>query len=403
MDENIVKKTQIRRTIETHLDKELQYLDKGINVLSLFFIEKVDKYRREDGTPAIYATMFEECYQELMAKPKYAVLQERFTTDLSKVHNSYFPQDKKGRLKDTQADDDTYNTIIRDKEWLLSFVCPLRFIFSHSALQEGWDNPNVFQVCTLIEQKSTFTCRQKVILGLCLCVNQDCEHIEDKNINVLHVMANESFAEFASTLQKEIEDETGMKFGVLQLSLFSDIVYEDRREVERQVTAEQAQVMVQALKTSGVIDEAGQLMSVVKPKDIELPNALEPVKEVVQTIVERAEPVVAEPLEGTAYTETVVEEKTLSYEDAHELMDHLERKGYITRTGKVKDSMKNALKNSTLDLPKKYEAARERFERIIADADRRPPIRDASRDVVVHLNKQVMLSPKFLELWNKIK
>ena len=407
VDENIVKKAQIRRTIETHLDKELRYLDKGIKVLSLFFIDKVDKYRHEDGTPGIYATMFEECYQELMAKPKYAALQARFPSDVSKVHNGYFSQDKKGRLKDTkgdtQADDDTYNTIMRDKEWLLSFDCPLRFIFSHSALREGWDNPNVFQVCTLIDQKSVFTCRQKVGRGLRLCVNQDGERIEDKNINVLHVMANESFAEFASTLQKEIEDETGVKFGVLQLSLFSGMVYEDRREVERQVTVEQAQAVVQALKTSGVINEAGQVVSIVEPKEIELPKALEPVKEVVQAIVERAEPVVAESLAGTAYTETVVEEKTLSYDDAHELMDHFERKGYITSTGKVKDTMKNALKNGTLDLPQKYEAARERFERIIANADRRPPIRDASRDVVVHLNKQVMLSPEFLELWNKIK
>ena len=407
VDENIIKKAQIRRTIETHLDKELRYLDKGIKVLSLFFIDKVDKYRHEDGTPGIYATMFEECYQELMAKPKYAALQARFPSDVSKVHNGYFSQDKKGRLKDTkgdtQADDDTYNTIMRDKEWLLSFDCPLRFIFSHSALREGWDTPNVFQVCTLIDQKSVFTCRQKVGRGLRLCVNQDGERIEDKNINVLHVMANESFAEFASTLQKEIEDETGVKFGVLQLSLFSGMVYEDRREVERQVTVEQAQAVVQALKTSGVINEAGQVVSVVEPKEIELPKALEPVKEVVQAIVERAEPVVAESLAGTAYTETVMEEKTLSYEDAHELMDHFERKGYITSTGKVKDTMKNALKNGTLDLPQKYEAARERFERIIANADRRPPIRDASRDVVVHLNKQVMLSPEFLELWNKIK
>ena len=407
VDENIIKKAQIRRTIETHLDKELRYLDKGIKVLSLFFIDKVDKYRHEDGTPGIYATMFEECYQELMAKPKYAALQARFPSDVSKVHNGYFSQDKKGRLKDTkgdtQADDDTYNTIMRDKEWLLSFDCPLRFIFSHSALREGWDNPNVFQVCTLIDQKSVFTCRQKVGRGLRLCVNQDGERIEDKNINVLHVMANESFAEFASTLQKEIEDETGVKFGVLQLSLFSGMVYEDRREVERQVTVEQAQAVVQALKTSGVINEAGQVVSVVEPKEIELPKALEPVKEVVHAIVERAEPVVAESLAGTTYTETVVEEKTLSYDDAHELMDHFERKGYITSTGKVKDTMKNALKNGTLDLPQKYEAARERFERIIANADRRPPIRDASRDVVVHLNKQVMLSPEFLELWNKIK
>lgn len=407
VDENIVKKAQIRRTIETHLDKELRYLDKGIKVLSLFFIDKVDKYRHEDGTPGIYATMFEECYQELMAKPKYAVLQERFITDVSKVHNGYFSQDKKGRLKDTkgdtQADDDTYNTIMRDKEWLLSFECPLRFIFSHSALREGWDNPNVFQVCTLIEQKSTFTCRQKVGRGLRLCVNQDGERIEDKNINVLHVMANESFSEFASTLQKEIEDETGVKFGVLQFSLFSGMVYEARRDVEKQVTTEQAQAVVEALKTAGVVNEAGQVATVVKPKEIELPKALEPIKEVVQDIIEKAQPVAVESLTGTTYTETVVEEHTVTHEEATELLEHFEQKGYITSTGKVKDTMKNALKNGTLDLPKKYEAARERFEQIIANADRKPPVRDASRDVVVRLNKQVMLSPEFLELWNKIK
>ena len=274
--------------------------------------------------------MFEECYLELIAKPKYAPIREQFASDVSKVHNGYFSQDKKGRLKDTKgdtaADDDTYNTIMRDKEWLLSFACPLRFIFSHSALKEGWDNPNVFQVCTLIEQKSVFTCRQKVGRGLRLCVNQDGERVEDKNINILHVMANESFSEFAETLQREIEEDTGMKFGVLQLDLFAGMVYEE----------------------NGV-------------------------------------------------------EKRLSYDDAQELLAHFEKKGYITSAGKIKDTMKNAVRTGTLDLPKKFEAARKRFEQIITKADKKPPIRDASRDVVVRLKKQVTESPEFLELWQRIK
>lgn len=114
--------------------------------------------------------MFEECYQELINRPKYAPLKEKFYTDVQKTHDGYFSQDKKGNYKNTKGDtlDDynTYNTIMRDKEWLLSFDCPLRFIFSHSALKEDWDNPNVFQVCTLIDQKSTFTCRQKIVRGL---------------------------------------------------------------------------------------------------------------------------------------------------------------------------------------------------------------------------------------------
>ena len=106
-------------------------------------------------------------------------------SDVSEIYNGYFSQDKKGKLKDvkgnTQADDVTYNTIMRDKEWLLNFDCPLRFIFSHFALKKGWNNPYVFQVCILTEQKSIFTCSQKVGRELCLCVNQDGGRIEKKD------------------------------------------------------------------------------------------------------------------------------------------------------------------------------------------------------------------------------
>ncbi len=414
IDENIVKRAQIRRTIEAHLDKELRYTDKGIKVLSLFFIDKVDKYRHEDGTPGIYAQMFEECYLELLAKPKYALIRERFSVDVSKVHNGYFSQDKKGRLKDTKgdtlADDDTYNTIMRDKEWLLSFECPLRFIFSHSALKEGWDNPNVFQVCTLIDQKSTFTCRQKVGRGLRLCVNQDGERIEDKNINILHVMANESFAEFADTLQKEIEDETGVKFGVLQLDLFAGMVYEDKHEVERTVTPEQVQQILTAVETVVPSTEnkpsVADVRRALSENQVEFAAELAPVLPKVQEVLEQSNPdefVSVESLSTISYIETVIEEKEVTYEDAQELMAHFESKGYITGSGKMKDTMKNALKSGTLDLPKKYEAARQRFESIITNADRKPPVRDASKDVVVRINKQVMISPEFLELWSKIK
>ena len=416
IDENIVKKAQIRRTIEAHLDKELRYTQKGIKVLSLFFIDKVDKYRHEDGTSGVYAKMFEECYLELLSKPKYAPIRERFSSDVSKVHNGYFSQDKKGRLKDTkgdtQADDDTYNTIMRDKEWLLSFECPLRFIFSHSALKEGWDNPNVFQVCTLIEQKSTFTSRQKVGRGLRLCVNQDGERIEDKNINILHVMANESFAEFADTLQKEIEDETGVKFGVLQLDLFSGMTFTQTVEHEHTIDKEEAKELVKTWMEDGTIDKwmadpqmiAAEETISAKLEEGEIASPPNPATEVMRQIKNGATPEqAAEAIVGITNTVTTTEEHTVTYEEAQELMEHFEKKGYITSSGKMKDTMKNALKTGTLSLPEKYEAARERFEQIIVNADRKPPIRDASRDVVVRINKQVMLSPEFMELWNKIK
>lgn len=411
IDEDIVKRAQIRRTIEAHLDKELRYTDKGIKVLSLFFIDKVEKYRHEDGTPGIYAKMFEECYLELIAKPKYAAIRESFSSDITKLHNGYFSQDKKGKLKDTkgdtQADDDTYNTIMRDKEWLLSFECPLRFIFSHSALKEGWDNPNVFQVCTLIEQKSTFTCRQKVGRGLRLCVNQDGERVEDKNINILHVMANESFAEFADTLQREIEEDTGVKFGVLQLDLFSGMVYEDVVTEEKQFDETYAQSVIDCMVEKGLATSDGVITQKAKQILIEekeeLPEELEIAKETIKTLVEKGDSIEASDIIGQTYTEIVTVEKTVTYDDAKELLEHFEKKGYITGSGKMKDTMKTALKTGTLDLPKKYEAARSRFESIISSADRKPVVRDASKDVVVRLNKRVMLSPEFNALWERIK
>lgn len=411
VDENIIKKAQIRRTIEAHLDKELRYTEKGIKVLSLFFIDEVKKYRTTEGEKGIYAQMFEQCYQELLNLPKYETLKKQFPADVQTIHNGYFSQDKKGLIKDTKgdtiADYDTYNTIMKDKEWLLSFDCPLRFIWSHSALKEGWDNPNVFQVCTLIEQKSTFTCRQKVGRGLRLCVNQDGERIEDKNINVLHVMANESFAEFAETLQREIESETGVKFGVLQLSLFQGMTYEEKIIQEKTVDADDAKLVVDYMVSHGYLTEDGKPTEAAKAAVVEqiapLPPQMETAKESIAIAIQTGTMVKVDDIVGQTYTETITVEKTVSYEEATELMGHFEDKDYITKSGKIKDSMKNALLSGTLDLPKKFEAARSRFEHIITRADQRPPLRDASREVTVRLNKQVLISPEFRELWDRIK
>ena len=405
IDENIIKEAQIKKTIRIHLDKELRYRDHGIKVLSLFFIDEVKKYRTADGEKGPYAEMFERCYNELINLPKYQSLKGQFPHDVTAIHNGYFSQDKKGAFKDTKgdtaADYDTYNTIMKDKEWLLSYDCPLRFIFSHSALKEGWDNPIVFQICTLIEQKSTFTCRQKIGRGLRLCVNQDGDRIEDKNINVLHVVANESFSEFAETLQKEIETETGVKFGTLQISLFSGMTYTETKKVEKTITKEQAQTVVEALKTVGAITTDGKVDTT--KADVVVPIELEPVKEEVIKVITETQKVDVEEIAGKSYTEEVIEEKTVTYDEAQELITHFEQKGYVSKTGKIKDTMKEALLHGTLDLPKKFEAARERLESIVKKADNKLPIRDDSKEVIVRLNKQVMLSPEFMELWSKIK
>ena len=212
-----VMKFQMRKTIEEHLKKELKLKLKGIKVLSLFFIDRVANYREYDqnGNPlqGKFARWFEEIYTELIAKPVFKSLDKY---PLQEIHNAYFSQDKKGRLKDTsgetQADDDTYNLIMKDKEKLLNIHNPLRFIFSHSALREGWDNPNVFQICTLNETKSEMKKRQEIGRGLRLAVDAEGRRIYDSNINRLTVIANEAYGDFAKALQQEIEEDCGVAF-----------------------------------------------------------------------------------------------------------------------------------------------------------------------------------------------
>lgn len=218
IDDDIIKRTQIRKTIEEHLNKELKLQQLGIKVLSLFFIDKVSNYRDYDkdgnAQKGKYALWFEEEYKNIIQRPKYIPLLENIHNidmEVEAVHNGYFSEDKKGRLKDTNgntvADEDTYNLIMKDKEKLLSFDSKLKFIFSHSALREGWDNPNVFQICTLNETKSDMKKRQEIGRGLRLAVNQKGERIHGFNVNTLTVMANESYDDFARKLQNEYEQE----------------------------------------------------------------------------------------------------------------------------------------------------------------------------------------------------
>lgn len=211
-----IQKEMIAATIENHLRKEVKYQSKGIKVLSVFFIDTVANYRQyeEDGTSlGKFGVWFEEIMKKKLQHPKYKGL---YPYNVGELHDGYFSKDKKGNFKDTsgktQADDETFNLIMKDKEKLLSLETPLRFIFSHSALREGWDNPNVFQICTLNDTKTEDRKRQEIGRGLRLSVNQEGERVRDQQINVLTVIANESYEHFAATLQKEIEEETGTEF-----------------------------------------------------------------------------------------------------------------------------------------------------------------------------------------------
>jgi len=212
-----VMKVQIKKTVEEHFLKERIFQSKGLKVLSLFFIDRVANYRSygSDGTPlkGKFAEWFEEAYREVSGKAAYKGL---LPFELDEVHNGYFSQDKKGKWKDTKgnssADDDTFKLIMKNKEQLLNVREPLRFIFSHSALREGWDNPNVFQICTLNETHSELKKRQEIGRGLRLPVDMSGNRIQDTTINRLTVIANESYDDFAKQLQNEIEEDCGVSF-----------------------------------------------------------------------------------------------------------------------------------------------------------------------------------------------
>lgn len=219
-----VMRYQIERTVAAHFAKLKNLQPMGIKVLSLFFIDKVANYRAfdADGQPTTgkFGLWFEEAFKKYASLPQYRGL---IPHEASQVHDGYFSGEKKGKgvkaktvWVDTTGlvakDDSTYHLIMQHKERLLSTAEPLQFLFSHTALREGWDNPNVFQICTLNIRKSEITKRQEIGRGLRLCVNQSGERVMDKRVNVLTVIPNESYEAFAKSLQQEIEKETGVNF-----------------------------------------------------------------------------------------------------------------------------------------------------------------------------------------------
>ena len=219
-----IKQSQIEKTIFHHLDKQLELIDKNIKVLSLFFIDEVKNYRiKKSNTETIkgdYYIWFESLFKKIISEnPKYHRLYDpKFIDDyLPKIHGGYFSGDKKFQTKDSSGknaeDIDTYKIIMQDKEKLLSIDEPLCFIFSHTALREGWDNPNVFVICTLNSTNSEIKKRQEIGRGLRLCVDSSGNRVDDENINELIIVANESYEKFAEDLQNEFKED-GLKFNV---------------------------------------------------------------------------------------------------------------------------------------------------------------------------------------------
>jgi type III restriction enzyme len=341
-----IQRQMIRRTIKEHLDKEMRLRPQGIKVLSLFFIDAVEKYRQYDAegnkVNGDYARIFEEEYSRLAKHPDYQSLFQEvdLTSAAAEVHDGYFAKDKKkvgGKtvevFKDskgegtTKADDDTYNLIMCEKEKLLSLDTPLKFIFSHSALREGWDNPNVFQICTLRDMASEQQRRQTIGRGLRLCVNQQGERLRGFEINTLTVIATESYEQFAENLQKEIETDTGIRFGIVETHQF-----------------------------------AGISISGADGKHV-----------------------------------------PLGIDKSKQLWEYLKAGKFLNAQGKVQDALRAALKSDTLTLPEPFAAHLPQVREILCKLAGRLEIKNADERRQIKSRQAVLHGADFKALWDRIK
>lgn len=278
VDALALQREMIRRTIREHLDKERRLRPLGIKVLSLFFVDTVARYRQYDanGNPVKgdYARIFEEEYRRAARLPVYRELFVGMDVESAAevVHNGYFSIDKKGGWTDT-ADNNAgnrenaeraYNLIMKEKEKLLSFDTPLQFIFSHSALKEGWDNPNVFQICTLRDIQTERERRQTIGRGLRLCVNQHGERVRGFEINTLTVIATENYEQFAENLQREIEADTGIRFGIVEQHQFAAIAVVSPEGLVAPMGFEQSRILWEHLRAAGHVDASGKIQDSLK-------------------------------------------------------------------------------------------------------------------------------------------
>lgn len=286
VSEEQLRRIQIRETILSHIERERQLYYKGIKVLSLFFIDEVAHYKQYDETGesknGIFADMFEEEYRDIVENLQMGIGEEAYFHYLNSIsaestHAGYFSIDKKGKMvnskvgrRETTTDDvDAYDLIMKNKELLLDRDpkrSPVRFIFSHSALREGWDNPNVFQICTLKQSGSDVRKRQEVGRGLRLCVNQDGERQDANvlgndvhNINILTVIASESYDSFAKGLQSEIAEAVADRPRAITVDLFVGKVIKDSSGHEQVIDKDIADAIMYDLIINRYIDKKGAL------------------------------------------------------------------------------------------------------------------------------------------------
>ena len=312
VDEEHVRRIQIRETIKSHIEKERIMFPKGIKVLSLFFIDEVAKYRVYDKNnnqlKGVYAEIFEQEYNNAIAEQN--IFEEKYNQYLSKypadkVHQGYFSIDKKGKFVDSSEkkgeggsdDESAYDLIMKNKEKLLSFNEPTRFIFSHSALREGWDNPNVFQICTLKHSQSNISKRQEIGRGLRICVNEHGERMDASvleneffEVNKLTVVASESYESFARDLQREIVESLSERPVKLTIDVLVDRVLTNEKGEKFVFDNQTSMDLIFDFKMKGYVDDNYQitedLIKAIENHTYKVPAKLEGFQSCVEELIQ---------------------------------------------------------------------------------------------------------------------
>ena len=379
------RRVQIRETILTHIKRERELYPKGIKVLSLFFIDEVAKYRmydgdNEDGRNGEYAKIFEEEYQNIVGSYQRSFGDDayfRYLTgiDAHQTHQGYFSIDKKkgkkahfveGKVdKKTQTSDDAdaYDLIMKDKERLLSMDEPVRFIFSHSALREGWDNPNVFQICTLKPQsESEIRSRQEIGRGLRLCVNQKGERMDEsvlgkevQRLNKLTLITDLSFGKFAEALQTGLAESMADRPKKVDLKLFTNRILTDSNGNEVKVTPELAEAIFEDLIGCGYVRRGELTDKYYSDKENGTVQVAEEVKDCAESVIQILSSVYDShsmlPEDATANNvSATLDEDKLKQKEFQELWAKINRKTVYTVSFDTQELIKNSIRELDLHL-----------------------------------------------------
>jgi len=453
VDKKHVRRIQIRETIKSHLEKERLMYKKWIKVLSLFFIDEVSKYREYDENwnqlKWEYEKIFEEEYdyaikQLWLFDTEYNSYLNKFRTN--EIHKWYFSIDKKWRFVNSDTkwdkkqwisnDESAYDLIMKNKEKLLSFSEPTRFIFSHSALREWWDNPNVFQICTLKHSQSTISKRQEIWRWLRICVNKDWERM-DSNVleqdffdyNTLTVIASESYEEFAKQLQKEILESLSDRPTKLTVEAIKDIVLKNEKWEKFVFDSESAMNMIFDFKMKNYVDKdykiTDKLINDIETNKFEIIDDLEPLtviasesyeefakqlqKEILESLSDRPTKLTVEAIKDIVLKNEKWEKFVFDSESAMNMIFDFKMKNYVDKDYKITDKLINDIETNKFEIIDDLEPFKEQLSKLVLKIYSTDKFKATNNEKEENISEDILkpndnfAKKEFQDLWNKLK